>query len=147
MNPYASIAYLFFKTVRSPQYRTVYYLIGQLELYEYQKINYDGAMKRVLDTKKEMDQNLKDMLHIDFIEDKVTSILPPLQNYNSFTNPKFLNEERVDVLLVKNTLLELAVISIIKLLIFFLLNRLFYCLFNFQISRFFRTYSFKIFLL
>ena len=37
--------------------------------------------------------------------------------------------------------------STIKLLVFLLLNRLFYCLFNYQISRFLRTYSFKIFLL
>ena len=33
------------------------------------------------------------------------------------------------------------------MLVFLLLNRLFYCLFNYQISRFLRTYSFKIFLL
>ena len=37
--------------------------------------------------------------------------------------------------------------STIKLLVFLLLNRVFYCLFNFETSRFFRTYSFKIFLL
>ena len=53
----------------------------------------------------------------------------------------------MDALFVKNTLLELTVVSLIKLLVFLLLNRLFYCLFNYPISRFLRTYSFKIFLI
>ena len=97
--------YVSYKVIRSSKLRLLYLMIGQFELYEYQRISYDGAMKKLLNTKKEMDQNLKDMLYIDFIEDKVTSILPPLQNYNAFTNPKFLNEERVDGLFVKNTLL------------------------------------------
>ena len=56
----------------------MYYLIGQFELYEYQKIEYDGVMKKVLETKIKMDQSLKAMLYIDFIQDKVTSLLPPL---------------------------------------------------------------------
>ena len=127
--------------------RSVYYLVGELELYQYQKIEYDGVMRRVIDTKKEIDQNLKEMLHLDLIEEKVTSVLPSLQNYNSFTNEKFMEEERVDALIVKNTLLETLVMFVIKGLVFFLLNRLFYCLFNEPISRFFRLYSFKIYLI
>ena len=46
---------------------------------------------------------------------------------------------------MKNTLLELLLISLIRVLVFFLLNRLFYCLFNYPISRFLRLYSFKLF--
>ena len=48
---------------------------------------------------------------------------------------------------MKNSLLELAMMSLIKLLTFLLFNRLFYCLFNYEVSRFFRAYSFKIFFL
>ena len=89
---------------------------------------------------------MRDMLQMGWIEDKITSLLPPLKNYNSFTNKKFLDEERVDGLFFKNTMLELLVISLIKIVVFFILNRLFFCLFNYPISRFLRNYSFKIFL-
>ena len=104
-------------------------------------------MRKVIDAKKEIDQNFKDLLHLDLIEEKIAGALPPLQNYNSFTNEKFLLEERVDALLVKNALLEIVVMSAIKVFCFILFNRLFYCLFNHSVSRFFRPYSFKIFLL
>ena len=66
-NPYFSVFFLLFKLIRSPSLRIIYYLIGQFELYEYQQIDYDGVMKKVLNKKKEIDENIKDMLHIEQI--------------------------------------------------------------------------------
>ena len=147
LNPMIPVLYLAYHSIRSSRLRHIYLLPGELELYEYQGIQYDGTMREVLETKKEMDDRLYDMLHINLVEDLIVEHLPPLKNYNSFTNPKFMEEERVDALFVKNTLLEFATLSLIKVVVFFLLNRLFYCFFNYSLSRFLRLYSFKVFLI
>ena len=136
-----------YKTVRTPRLRYLSYLIGEFELYDYQIIQYDGSIKKALDMKREIDDNLKDMIHLSFIQGKLSEIVPEIKNYNSYTNQKFLNTERVDSQIVNNMILEFLVICAIKIVVFIILNRLFYFLFERSISRFLRLYSFKVFLL
>ena len=94
-----------YKTVRTPRLRYLSYLIGEFELYDYQIIQYDGSIKKVLDMKREIDDNLKDMIHLSFIQGKLSEIVPEIKNYNSYTNQKFLNTERVDSQIVNNMIL------------------------------------------
>lgn len=62
--------------------------------------------------------------------------------YNIYTNSKFLETERKHSLLFETTKSYYILFLPLNLIVFFILNRMFYFLFSFKISQILRVYSF-----
>ena len=70
------------------------------------------------------------------------SAIPQTSQYNVYSNPTYLQKERKSDLFIASTLDYFAFGLPMTVLLFIFFNRLFRCLFNYQISILFRPYSF-----
>ena len=65
--------------------------------------------------------------------------VPP---YNPYSNPTYLRKERKNNLFVSSTMDFFSFFVPLTLVMVVLFNRLFYCLFNYEVSFVFRSYAF-----
>ena len=71
-----------------------------------------------------------------------SDIEPTFQNYMLYSNKKYASEVGKDNFFFRNTI-EYFVLNVpYCLIVFFLLNRLFYCFFNYSVSQYVRIFSF-----
>lgn len=119
-----------------------YMVLEEIWLYNYHKQDYNGTIEDIFETIRMIEDKkwaLEPFVHLLPIKEKIQSGLP---NYDDYSNEKFLQKEHHDQLLIK-TLVEYFVFYLPGMIIMmFLLNRLFYLLFNYSISAWFRIYSF-----
>lgn len=66
----------------------------------------------------------------------------PLANYNPYTNPQFLENRRSSSLFFQNAKKFFVVFLPFTVIVFILLNRLFWLLLEYKVSIIFRNYSF-----
>lgn len=123
----------------------IFLFIEQLQFYNYHLTEYNGIIQQVLET-------------ADLVESQMWKIIPqsaaldwisnpfPLPNYNIYTNPKFLEVERKDSIFFQNIKTFIIIYMPFTIVSFFLLNKLFYLLFNFKISSLLRSYSLWLYL-
>ena len=76
------------------------------------------------------------------MEEKLEESIAEMNEYNSESNPTYLQKQRKNNLFLLNTLDYFVFQVPLTLLLIFLLNRLFHCLFQFEISSLLRHYSF-----
>ena len=63
--------------------------------------------------------------------------------YNRFSNPTYLDKERKNNLFIKSTMDYFSFFVPAACIVLLVFNRIFYCLFDFEISKYLRPYAFK----
>jgi hypothetical protein len=116
--------------------------IDNFWLYEYHKEKYTWLTSRIFSVIREVESKKSQIIDVDrlpFIEE---SIMPTFQNYTAYSNEKFMEVEGRDNGFMPNTVDYFFINVPYCLVVFFLLNRLFYILFNYPISQHLRIFSF-----
>jgi hypothetical protein len=120
----------------------LFFAVDNFWLYEYHNRNYTWLTDQIFTTVRLIENKKSEIIdaeQLPFIEE---SIMPSLQNYTAQSNEKFAAVEGSDNGFLRNTV-EYFVINVpYCLLVFLLLNRLFYGLFNYSISQYLRMFSF-----
>ena len=135
-----------FFIVKSPQNLNLYQAFSSLSLYQYQNITYNDSFQQALDNLKDMNDMMNDFFLSTWLQsnlDKKTD----LNNYNSFTNWKYLKTERMNSLFTQNFIVFYSTIVLLGIVFFLIFRLLFFCSFKYKVSFFFRNYSFGLFLL
>ena len=71
--------------------------------------------------------------------DQITGVV----EYNRFSNPTYITKERKNNLFIKSTMDYFSFFLPATFVIVFLFNRIFYLLFNYEISKYLRPYAFN----
>lgn len=119
----------------------LYFFIDDFKFHNYHQVEYDGELKALLDMILTFQENVWNMFSfVPFL----SWLSEPfdIDSYEQHTNSKFRVVEKGDSFFLQRTkkffLLNLPMV----LLSFFLLNRLFYCVFHLRVSCLLRAYSF-----
>ena len=120
----------------------MFMMVDDLWLYQYHQQEYEGIIRDVFRTISFIEEKQWEIVglgeELEELKEKV-SILP---RYNPYSNKKFMAESRSTNLLLDN-LFDFLLCSVPLILAMeFLFYRIFYCLFNYEISKFLRPYSF-----
>ena len=76
------------------------------------------------------------------MKDRIRHSVVEMRKYNAYSNPTYLKKERKNNLFLDNTIDYFVFCVPLTLISVFILNKLFGCLFNFEISKYLRPYSF-----
>ena len=122
--------------------RFLFFAADNFWLYAYHRHNYTWLAQniftfiRLIENKKE---EIIDPKKLSFINQK---ILPTFPNYYPYANEKYKEMEGKDSFFFRSTL-EYFIMGVpYTVVVFVLLNRLFYCLFEYEVSKHLRMFSF-----
>ena len=82
------------------------------------------------------------MIGFEEIKEEVENSIEEPPEYNVMSNPAYLRKERKNNLFIENTMTYFSFFVPMSIVVVFLFNRIFYCLFNFEISKYLRPYAF-----
>ena len=116
--------------------------LDDLWLYNYHNHRYDGTALTIFETIQFIEEKQWEITGLDGAKETVETAIEDISLYNPQSNKRYMEEERKNNLFVASTMDFFAFHVPFVLVFVFLLNRLFYCLFNYQISSLLRPYSF-----
>ena len=105
--------------------------LDDLWLYNYHSQQYDGTALTIFETIQFIEEKQWEVAGLDGPKETVETAIEDISLYNPQSNKKYMEEERKNNLFLASTMDFFAFHVPIMLLLVFLLNRLFYCLFNF----------------
>ena len=135
------ILYAIVSNLRTRKNKFWILLADDFELYDYHKTDYQGRMLKILETLQELEdqkQSILDIENMDFFL-KVRMALP---SYEEQANYKYLNLQRIDDGIIQNFIGYLMFEVPLIILLYFVLRKIFFCLFERPISLLFRVFSF-----
>ena len=125
----------------------MFMMVDDLWLYQYHQQEYDGIIKVVFETISLVEEKQWEIVGLQPYAKGIKENMKDLSKYNPQSNEKFMREARNNNVLL-DSLLDFLIFSIpLTLAMEFLFYRLFFLLFNYEISKYFRPYSFKLILL
>ena len=122
--------------------KALFLAVDDLWLYNYHRNQYDGTALVVFETIQFIQEQQYEVVGLDDAKEEIETSIEQVDRYNVQSNPTYLDKERKGNLFIASTMDYFAFHVPLILLVVFLFNRLFYCLFNFKVSIFFRPYSF-----
>ena len=105
--------------------------LNGLWLYNYHNQTYDGTVLTVFETIRFVQEKQWEIAGLEEAKEAVETSIEQMDLYNPESNQKYMEEERKNNLFLASTMDFFAFHVPMMLLLVFLLNRLFYCLFNF----------------
>ena len=94
-----------------------------------------------------MEEKQWEIVGLQPFAEEIKGSMKDLPKYNPHSNEKFMREARNNNVLL-DSILDFLIFSVpLTLLMEFLFYRLFFLTFNYEISKYFRPYSFKLILL
>ena len=122
--------------------KALFLAVDDLWLYNYHSNQYDGTALVVFETIQFIEERQWEVIQLDGIKEELEGSVEQTDLYNLQSNPTYLDKERKSNLFIASTMDFFALHLPVTLVMIFLLNRLFCCLFNFKASIFLRPYSF-----
>ena len=116
--------------------------LDDLWLYNYHNHQYDGTALTIFETIQFIEEKQWEVTGMDGPKETVETAIEDISLYNPQSNKRYMEEERKNNLFVASTMDFFAFHVPLVLVLVFLLNRLFYCLFDFKISSVLRPYCF-----
>ena len=116
--------------------------IDDLWLYQYHKVKYNGIIKNVFQTISFIEEKQWEVVGLGGVIDGIEETIEEIPKYNPDSNIAYMEESRNNNLLIDTTLDFFIFYTPLILVIVFLWNRIFYLLFNYEMSKFLRPYSF-----
>ena len=122
--------------------KAMFLAVDDLWLYNYHSNQYDGTALTVFETIQLIEEKQWEIIGLDKVKEDVETSVEQADLYNLQSNPTYLDKERKSNLFIASTMDFFAFHLPLILVMVFIFNRLFHCLFNFRVSIFFRPYSF-----
>ena len=117
-------------------------ILDDLWLYSFHNQEYSGEFLEVLKILSFIEENQWKIIGLEEWLNKVESTIDYPSEYNVHSDPKFLKIQRKNSSLLLNTL-DFFIFSVPLTVLFVIgLNKAFYLLFEYEISKFLRPYSF-----
>ena len=132
----------FLNLVKRRGVKTLFVALDDLWLYNFHKQEYDGSVDAVFKTIKFIEDRQWEIAGLEDARDRVESAVEEVPPYNPYSNPTYLRKERKNNLFVSSTMDFFSFFVPLTLVMVVLFNRLFYCLFDYEVSFIFRSYSF-----
>ena len=123
-------------------FKSFLFVLADLRLYNYHKQEYDGIIRQVFVTIRYVEDKQWEVLGLWEIKEELESSIEITKDYYPLSNPTYLDEERKSNLFLESTIDYFVFFVPFVLVLIVLFNRLFYCLFNYEVSKFLRIYSF-----
>ena len=109
----------------------IFFAIDDLWLYQYHKQEYDGIVVEVFYTISFIEEKQWEIIGLGDFINQVEDGIEDIPKYNAFSNQKYLKESRNNNFLI-SSIVDYFVLSVpITIVLVFLINRLFYLLFNY----------------
>ena len=122
-------------------------VVDDLWLYQYHQKEYEGIIRQVFATIAFVEEKQWEVVGLSQYLDEMKAKIPDIPRYNPHSNEKYMRESRNNNLLLDN-LLDFLVFSVpLMVLLEFLYYKVFYCLFDYEISKYLRPYSFRLILI
>ena len=132
--------------IRRRGLKGLFFIFGDLWLYNFHQQQYDGSTQTVIEIIALIEEKQYELIGLEKVkeqmEEGLEESIAQLNEYNCEANPTFIQKQRKNNLFLLNTLDYFVFHIPFTLLSVFLLNRLFHCLFQFEISSLLRHYSF-----
>ena len=127
--------------------KTIFVALDDLWLYQYHEQEYDGVMKDIFELISLTQERQWEIIGLGEYIFQIEDSLQDIPKYNAFSNEKYLQKARKNNFLM-SSLIDYLVLSVpFTLALVFVFNKIFYLLFNYEISKFLRAYSFWLILL
>ena len=122
-------------------------VVDDLWLYQYHQKEYDGIIRDVFKIIAFIESKQWEIIGLGEYLDRVKDEMKEVRRFNPYSNIRYMEESRNNNALLNN-LMDFIVFSIpLTLALWFLYYRVFYCLFNYEVSKYLRAYSFCLILL
>ena len=121
----------FLVLLRGSGIKSFLFVVSDLRLYEYHKKKYDGLMKQVFVVARFIEDKQWEIVGLLEVKEKLESSIEVASQYYPLSNPTYLDEERKSNLFIESTTDYFVFFLPLTLVLVVLLNRLFYCLFNY----------------
>ena len=119
---------------------------NDLWLYQYHQQEYDGIVRDTFKIISFIEQKQWEIVGLTKYLKQIKDEIKEISKYNAYSNRKYMEQSRNNNLLLDN-ILDFIMFSIpLTLILWFLFYRVFYCLFNYEISKYLRPYSFALIL-
>ena len=133
--------------VKKKGMKNIFFALDDLWLYQYHEQEYDGVVKDVFQLISLTQERQWEIIGLGEYLFAVEDSIEDTPKYNAYSNQRYLQEARKNNFLISSTL-DYLILSVPSMIIMvFLLNRIFYLLFNYEISKYIRPYSFWLILL
>ena len=133
--------------IRKRGMKFIFFMVDDLWLYQYHKRNYNGIVRKVLNTISFIEEKQWEIVGLEEPLKSMTRRVDDLPKYNPYSNKKYMEEARKNNYMI-SSLLDFLVFHVpFTFLVVFILNKIFYALFNYPISAWIRPYSFWLILL
>lgn len=132
----------FISSLRIRKIKSLLFAVDNFWLYEYHKENYTWLTNNIFGTIRFIESKKSQIIDpedLPFIED---SIVPTFPNYYPYSNEKYIQVEGKDSFFFRSTLEYFIMGLPYVIVLFFVCNRIFYCLFEREISQHLRIFSF-----
>ena len=120
----------------------LFFLLGDLRFYEYHKREYTGDLGSMIKFMRFVEDKQWDIIKYGELGDSIEKIVENMPSYTQFSNSKFQKVERRDEFFFRTTYEYVFYSFPMLIVIFFILNKIFYALFNHRISKYLRMFSF-----
>ena len=133
---------VFLNVMKRKGFKALFFAVDDIWLYDYHKRRYDGILKDVFRTIRFVEEKQWEIVGLEEVKDEVENSIQEVPEYNRYSNPTYLDIERKNNLFIDSTMDFFVFFVPLTLVSVFLFNRIFYLLFNYEISKYLRPYSF-----
>ena len=120
----------------------MFMMVDDLWLYQYHQQRYEGIIRDVFRTIAFIEEKQWEVVGLQQHLEQLKAQMVDISRYNAHSNRRYMEEARQNNYLLDN-LLDFLLLSVPLLVILEFINyRLFFCTFDWSISRYLRPYSF-----
>ena len=116
--------------------------VDDLWLYNYHSHKYDGTALTIFETIQFIEEQQWEIVGLDKAKETLETSIEQVPLYNPQSNPTYMEKERKNNMFIASTMDYFAFYIPLILIVVFLFNKIFYCLFDHEVSILFRPYSF-----
>ena len=128
--------------LRGKAFNNLFFALSDLRFYSYHKKEYNGFEMEVFNAIRFIEEKQWELIGLQTTKNNIEGSIEFASRYYPESNPTYLFEERKGNLFIESTIDYFVFFVPFTLLTVILFNRLFYCLFNYEISKYLRVYSF-----
>ena len=129
-------------TIKINGFKPLFLALADLRLYTYHIKKYDGTTRTVILTIKFIEDKQWEVVGLAELKEQIEGSIEVANKYYPLSNPTYLDEERKSNLFLESTIDYFVFFVPFSVILIVAFNRVFYCLFDYEISKYLRIYSF-----
>ena len=137
----------FMNGLRFRNLKFIFFAADNFWLYEYHSPEYSWLAENIFGAIRLIESKKQEIINPEKLPFIKEHILPTFPNYYPYANEKYKRVEGKDSFFFRSTLEYFIMVIPYTIILFMLLNRFFYFLFEYEISKYLRMFSFWGFLL